>query len=151
MNFVKRWIFMTLVLFLILAPVSPMRAQDVEPTPEATVIVVPEDGQPVVDPPAPPVPEGSITLPAWQLFAFVFTGFLSGGTIGVVGVGMIAKNIMNNPAALKNAEDVGNSVPQQTANKLIDLADSAIAIATLAKEALDRVPAETKPTVEKRE
>lgn len=144
MNFVKHWVFMTLILFLILAPVSPMRVQaQVDVTPEPTPVVVPVEVQPVVDPVQEPN-TGNVTLPVWQLIAFIVGGFLSGGAVGVVGVGAAAKSILSNPAALKNAESVGNSVPQETANKLIDLADSAIAIATLTKEALDHIPAETK-------
>lgn len=141
MNFLKRWIFITLLLFLILAPVSPMRAQaqTPEPTPEATSTVVP-DAQTVVDQPA----SDNVTLPIWQLVTFVVGSFLGGGAISIVGFGVLATKIMQSPAALKNAEAVGNSVPQETANKLIDLANSAISIATLAKEVLDHIPADTK-------
>lgn len=42
MTFVKQWVFMTLILFLILAPVSPMRVQaQVDVTPEPTTEVQP--------------------------------------------------------------------------------------------------------------
>lgn len=138
-----RSLIMLIAAFFLLFGLLPVMAQDIEPVPtaepEAPVVVVPDE-QPIT------VPEGSVILPAWQLFAFIFSGILGGGALGVAGVGVLARNIMNNPATLKNAEAVGNSVPQQTAERLIDLADSAMSVAALAKEMLDRVPAETKAT-----
>lgn len=90
------------------------------------------------------VPDGSVVLSVWQLLAVALAFFLSGGAISVGGLGYLADKIRNDPVAMKNAENVGNSIPADTANKLIDLADSATKIATFMKEALDRVPAASK-------
>lgn len=153
MSLFKQWLFTTLVILFVFAPFDRVVGLTDEPpipqpTPEATTVLIVPDEQPVEVPDAPPstdIPDGSVLLPAWQLFAFIFSALLGGGALGVAGVGVVAKSIMNNPAALKNAEAVGNSVPQNTANRLIELADSAMSVAALAKEMLDRVPAETKP------
>jgi hypothetical protein len=141
MKHLKRTVFNILAaLFLALFFVGAVMAQDVtpEPTPEVVENDVPDVV--VVEQPS----SENVILPAWQLFAYIFAAFLGGTTIGVAGAGAVARSIMNNPTALKNAESVGNSVPEGTANRLIGLADSAMSIAALLKEVLDRVPADTK-------
>lgn len=70
---------------------------------------------------------------------------MAGGGLTIVSLGRLADKIRNDPVALKNAESVGNSIPAETANKLIEVVDSATKILTLFKEAIDHVPAESKP------
>ena len=119
--------------------VMPLVAQ--EATPEVQPVMV------VIEAPVAAPDASAVTLATWQLFAVIIGSVLSGGALSIVGLGMLADKIRNDPVSLKNAESVGNSVPAATADKLIAGIDSMVKVLALFKEALDRVPAETKTEV----
>jgi hypothetical protein len=112
-------------------------------TPEATpsdAIVIEQDGTITIPVDETPSPDGAITLTAVQLILIV-VGALFAGTISSGGV---AYFIMQDPSRVKMVEQLGNSVPRETADKIVAIVDVFSPILVLVKEAFDNRPYEEK-------
>lgn len=141
-----------LLLILFLVMVVPVVAQDATaeavPTVEAgevTIIDGEGEGTTVITVEAPETP---VETPATNVLSVSnILSFLIGGIVSAAGViafiGTQARNAMNDPAKMVLAERLGDSVPQETANKLIEGLNNVV---DFLKEATDRQPALLKPS-----
>lgn len=139
-----------IVIALLCLCILPAMAQDA--TLEATVDAAPVtvidgqgEGDTIVNVEAPETP---VETPSTNVLSVSnILSFLIGGIVSAAGViafiGTQARNAMQDPAKMVLAERLGDSVPQETANKLIDGLSDVLAFL---REATDRQPALLKPS-----
>lgn len=124
--------------------VSPIAAQDttpaVDPTAAPVVVEVESPAEEATD-----ASGGKITLNVWQLVTFAVTFFLTGGSVGVVGFGTLAKRMRNDAATMAAIEAIAKSYPPETRQLIERLGTSAVAVGELLVEAADSVPMAEKP------
>jgi hypothetical protein len=130
---------------------TPSEAATAAPEIEATlapavdVITVDPDGTVTI--PVDSTPETSdnrVSLTIVEVILMVVGGMITGGA----GVGTLAYFIMKDPARVKLMEKLGDSVPPETAAKIVGVIDVFTPILTLAKEMFDRVPYADKNAIE---
>lgn len=141
------YLFFVVLMVLLLAVPGVALAQE-DATTETPVIVVPvEDGETEETPATlePGLSAGEFALTIWELGAIILSGFVSGGVVGIGGVGFIARRIMDDPKGVVAVEKLGDSVPAETAARILDFSRSVVDVMRLLEEALDRVPAAEKP------
>lgn len=92
--------------------------------------------------------EPSVTLSIGQVVLGIVAAVTAGGITGVMGAGVLAQRLKDNPATMKAIEHLGNSVPPETAKQVIDVLgafqSSFNSVTALMREALDRIPADSK-------
>jgi hypothetical protein len=110
-------------------------------TQEAPAIVI-DTGEGTVTIPVDETPsaDGSITLTAVQLILIVVAALFA----GTISSGGIAYFIMQDASRVKMVEQLGNSVPRETADKIVAIVDVFTPILVLVKEAFDHRPYEDK-------
>lgn len=93
------------------------------------------------------MPDGTLALTIAELLAIIVASVISGG--GMVGIGVVGlvKIIRNDPSAMVAVEKLGDSVPREHADNILEFTRGAKEIAILAEEALDGIPASEKVIV----
>jgi hypothetical protein len=154
---------LTLTLLLCLLLTLPALAQTPEPTAVATPETTPsETAAPIATQEAPaividtgegtvtipvdetPEPDNRVSLTIVEVILMVVGGMITGGA----GVGTLAYFIMKDPSRIRLMEKLGDSVPPETAAKIVGVIDVFTPILTLAKEMFDRVPYADKNAIE---
>lgn len=96
-----------------------------------------------------PLDTATVTLSVWQVIVGVVAAVASGGILGIAGVGVLANRLRHDAVAITAIEKLGDSVPPETAKQVMDLTgrfnQSVNELTLLVTEALDRIPAATKP------
>ena len=136
----KRFALLVLSVLLFIW-IIPMFAQEVTPEPDSTV---------VVNVPAPvQTPDGTVVLSVWQIIVGIGSAIALGGIGGVAGVGVLASRLRHDAAAIAAIEKLGDSVPPSQSQVIVAITErfavSLNEVTKLVTEALDRVPAATKP------
>lgn len=147
------------LLFILLALPTLAQESTAEPTPAATVeaapilIVTAEPGSgndvnvTVNNPPAtnetpPPTTTDTPILSLGNLVSFLVGGVVAAGSV-LAFIGAQARTALHDPARMVLAEKLGDSIPKETADKIIDALTN---ITAFFREATDRQSILTKPT-----
>lgn len=113
-------------------------AQEATPEPDAPPVVTPL-----------PDTDGNVVLSVFQVVIGVVAAVAVGGIVGIAGVGVLASRLRNDAATIAAIEALAKSVPPETAKQVVDLTGqlnkSMNEITLLVSEALDNVPASSKP------
>lgn len=141
MNPLKQWLFQTLLILLILAPLSPMQAAQVdtpEPTPEATPIVVPD--------PQPDTDAGDIEQ-ILKIAGLIIAGIVTGSLATIGGVIALIRAIRKDPEKMALIERLYDSRPDDTRARIRGGIEAVKEAVALADEATDGVPLRNKEPV----
>lgn len=85
-----------------------------------------------------------IVINVWTLVSIIGTAIVTGGALGIGTLGIVARSILNNEAGVKAVEALGDSVPANTANLILEVVRNTEPVIDLVEEALDGVPADSK-------
>lgn len=108
----------------------------VAPTPAATEVPVE---------PEPPFTENETFVNVWAIVVAVGSAFISGIAAGSLTVAYILRRISHDRGAVSALENLLKVLPEETREKLFELANTFDEAVELAKEVLDGVPVDTKP------
>lgn len=147
----------TQVLVLMLALIfiglvnAPALAQDGTDTVVDATAVPDDPSLDATDNAPAPLPQGTVLVTVTEIFLGLITAASAGGLVGVMGIGVLADRLRRNEVTIAAIEKLGDQVPPETANKVIDLANqvqsSVDSVAKLLSEALDKIPAASKPQI----
>lgn len=144
---------LALFIVLLFVGVLPVFGQDAtaeSTVPAGSVTVIDGEGQgdTIINVEGAETPSTPVETPATNVLSISnIISFLIGGVVFAGGVmaylGTQARAALNDPAKMVIAEKLGDSVPAETANKLID---GLTGVLEFLKEATDRKPALLKPS-----
>jgi hypothetical protein len=122
---------------------------EAEVTPEATpadaIVIDTGDGGSVTIPvDETPEPDNEISLTIIEIVLMVIGSIITGGA----GVGTLAYVIMKDPSRVRLMEKLGDSIPPETAAKIVGVTDLVTPVFVLLREMFDRVPYADKNAIE---
>lgn len=135
-------LFVTILMLCIIGlAVLPAFAQEATPEPDNTVVVNMPDSA--------PIDSATVTLSVWQIIVGIGSAIALGGIGGVAGVGVLASRLRHDAAAMAAIEKLGDSVPPSQSQVIVAITErfttSLNEVTRLVVEALDRIPAASKP------
>ena len=85
-----------------------------------------------------------LALNLWELLAILFGVFTAGGFTAITFFGMVSRRVHDNPALMRAIERAADNVPRETADRILQFAESMDKVTLLLDEAFDGVPADEK-------
>lgn len=156
MNILKQWIFTTLIILLVLVPLSRVTSQTDEaglidlltPTPEVTPEQTPEATAPVIvvtPAPAQPTGETSTLETVLAIVGLIVTGIVSGSLLTIGGVIALIKTVKHDPEKMSLIEKLHDSRPDTERTRIRTGVEIAKELVEIVDEATDGIPIRDKP------
>jgi hypothetical protein len=90
----------------------------------------------------------TITLSVWQAVTGVVLAVLSGGALTIAGVGVLVERVRKDNETMTAIERLGDSVPRELAEKMLDFSGALRSISAMMQETFDGVPVTQKQTAQ---